>query len=407
MSCECLLLTGHVNMRVGVFLGNHKPEIGGSFSFQDSLVQALNLVSTEHVFFVFSYSSVEFTKDNVHFISLCDKSLISRCFSFFKFHVLKRLATYKRLNIYCKKYSLELVWFMTQAYEPVNIPYIYTVFDLEHRLQPFFPEVGNQEIWHDRESNFSSIIPRATYIISGTEAGKKQIVDFYNPEADRIKVIPFPVPVFTMSDLSRDLGVLTKYSIDREYLFYPAQFWPHKNHTCLLNALKILVEVHSFDMLLVFTGSDKGNMSFIRQQAIDLGIANRVLFIGFVSNEELAVLYQNAFALLYASLFGPDNLPPLEAFALGCPVIATNVAGAIEQMGDAALLVEPCNEHDFSNAVIKLKMNPALRDELIEKGRKRACRWTTIDYVTEVTRLINDFQQYRRCWSSNDEYIIK
>ncbi|MFM6269445.1 MAG: glycosyltransferase, partial [Dolichospermum sp.] len=52
-------------------------------------------------------------------------------------------------------------------------------------------------------------------------------------------------------------------------------------------------------------------------------------------------LYINAFSLAFMSFFGPDNLPPLEAMALGCPVIASKVSGSEEQLGNNALLVNP------------------------------------------------------------------
>jgi glycosyltransferase involved in cell wall biosynthesis len=394
-------------MRVGIFLGSHVPEIGGSFTFQDSLIKALDHVSAEHNFFVFSYMPLEFKKNKIHFISLYEKSLLQRCISYFNYFILRRKNTNKRLNAFCKKYSIELVWFMTQVFEPVDIPYIYTVFDIEHRIHPFFPEVGKCSIWHNRDLNFSMVIPRAAYIICGTEVGKTQISSFYHPDIDRIKVIPFPVPDFVGCDVFCNLEILNKHSIDREYLFYPAQFWPHKNHICLLKTLKLLVVERSLDLLFVFTGSDKGNLSFVRQEAIELGIADRVRFVGFISQDELVVLYKNAFALLYASFFGPDNLPPLEAFALGCPVIAANVEGASEQMGDAALLVNPCDEHEFADAVVMLKNDPELRDMLIIKGIKRAASWTAVNYVAEVFKLFDDFSMYRRCWSRNNEYIQK
>lgn len=391
-------------MRIGIYLGNHAPEIGGSFTFQDTLLKALDQLSTEDDFYVFSYAPLECKKNNVAFISLCNKGFMQRGVSFVNRFILRKKNTHTRLNTYCKKYSIELVWFMTQAFEPVDAAYICTVFDLEHRTHPFFPEVSYHSLWHSRELHFSRLLPQATYIICGTEVGKSQINAYYHPNRNRIKVLPFPVPDFVASKKPDNLEILQKNALNKQYLFYPAQFWPHKNHICLLNTLNILTFEHSLDFLLVFTGSDKGNRSFIRQQSKELGIDDRVRFTGFVSQDELIVLYQHAFALVYASLFGPDNLPPLEAFALGCPVIAANVEGASEQMGDAALLVAPCDEYAFADAVVRLVNSPELRDSLILKGNKRASSRTAEGYIAEVVKLFDEFRMYRRCWSSSDGY---
>jgi glycosyltransferase involved in cell wall biosynthesis len=89
---------------------------------------------------------------------------------------------------------------------------------------------------------------------------------------------------------------------------------------------------------VVFCGSDKGNESYIKQMAAELDLADQVKFLGFVPQEDLCSLYRNAFALTYVTFNGPNGLPPLEAFALGCPVVASKILG--EQLGDGALLVD-------------------------------------------------------------------
>jgi glycosyltransferase involved in cell wall biosynthesis len=109
-------------------------------------------------------------------------------------------------------------------------------------------------------------------------------------------------------------------------------------------------------------------------------------------------LYQNAFALTYMTFFGPDNLPPLEAFALGCPVIASKVSGAEEQLGDAALLVDPKNPEQIADAIFKLYNSPDLRKILIDRGSKRAQKWTGHDYVRNIFSILDEFEAIRRCW---------
>ena len=109
-------------------------------------------------------------------------------------------------------------------------------------------------------------------------------------------------------------------------------------------------------------------------------------------------LYRNAFALTYLTFFGPENLPPLEAFALGCPVIASDVAGAQEQLGECALLVDPKSPEEIASAIKSLRDDPDLRKTLVDCGFSRASRFTGRDYVRGVFRILDEFEPIRRCW---------
>src|SRR6202008_1593978 len=112
-------------------------------------------------------------------------------------------------------------------------------------------------------------------------------------------------------------ALLRKYELRKNYLFYPAQVWSHKNHVNLLLAAAALKREHQIDLPVVFVGSNKGNEEYGRQFAAQLQPSMEVAFLGFVPLEDLVALYRGAFALAYVTFFGPENLPPLEAFALG------------------------------------------------------------------------------------------
>jgi glycosyltransferase involved in cell wall biosynthesis len=109
-------------------------------------------------------------------------------------------------------------------------------------------------------------------------------------------------------------------------------------------------------------------------------------------------LYRNALALTYVTFFGPENLPPLEAFALGCPVIASNVSGAQEQLGDAAMLVDPKDEEQIANAIKLVHDDLHVRRTLVERGIHRASKWTGEDFVRSVFSILDEFEPIRRCW---------
>ncbi len=182
------------------------------------------------------------------------------------------------------------------------------------------------------------------------------------------------------------------------YLFYPAQFWPHKNHVNLLYGLKILKDKYGLCLPLFLTGSDKGNQEYIKRSAEYLSVQDQVYFLGYVTQEEMIAYYQHAYALVYVSLFGPENLPPLEAMALGCPVIAMDVSGMKEQLADRAIYADPENNESIADQIYSLYSKPELRNKLINKGKQRASAWTGIDYVKTVLNKVDNFEYYRRCW---------
>lgn len=141
-------------------------------------------------------------------------------------------------------------------------------------------------------------------------------------------------------------------------------------------------------------------MDYVRDFARKLDLLDEVHFLGFVSDEDLESLYKNAFALVFASFFGPDNLPPLEAFAVGCPVIASNVAGATEQMGDAALFFDPKNPTELAFLIKELENDLFLKNSLIDKGRMLVQSRSNKEYFADMCRLLDEFESIKRCWGS-------
>ena len=93
------------------------------------------------------------------------------------------------------------------------------------------------------------------------------------------------------------------------------------------------------------------------------------------------------------------GLPPLEAFGLGCPVIAADVPGASEQLGDAAIRVNPANDLEIAQALKSLFHDKVKREELIRRGKERARRFTGRDFAKGLFDLLDEFEPVRRSWA--------
>jgi len=393
-------------MKLAVFLGDLRETDVGGFTFQDEVLRAL----------------IEWAPHSRHSLVACGKAsprlvaslakagieylpfstfLSNRTRRFFAtafedlWLLLRACGRRSRFDRELRRNGIHMVWFVTPFYETTDLPYIYTVWDLQHRIQPWFPEVSANGRWLFRERMMRQMIQRAYATIAPNQAGVDEVRRYYGVSAERVVALAHPTPEFALRPpASADAPRIC----DSHYVFYPAQFVAHKNHVAVLRAIRRLQDLHGRELSVVFVGPDGGNLAHVRAQAQKLGIADRVHFPGFVSRERLAQLYREAFALVYPSFFGPENLPPLEAMALGTPVLASRVDGATEQFGDAARLFDPLDYDQIANLLDELLRDPGAREALVRRGLERAAAWTTRDYVVGAMKIVDSFERIRDCW---------
>jgi glycosyltransferase involved in cell wall biosynthesis len=390
-------------VRVAVVYYQLTPEGGGVFTFTQSIHAALRAAESEsrHEFVYYSTASPQGSAPGVIVmpagkVPAAQKRAIYRVRDAQDRLGAPRIGPRTWFERSLEERGVEMVWFATNYAEDCDQPFVFTIFDVEHVRQPWFPEVSASGEWERRHYYFSRYIPKATRIIVPNEAGREQLMRYWRVEPDRFLLLGHPTPEFALNAAGEPLPPrhgLDERGIGPRYLLYPAQFWAHKNHATLFEALGLLE-----DFELVCVGSDKGQLERQRALASELGVAGRVHFLGFVPTEELIALYRHAHALTYVSLFGPENLPPLEAMALGCPVIAADVPGAREQLGDAALRVAPLDPSAIAAAVRRVS-EPAERERLVTAGRRRAASVTAEGYVRGVLEFFDEFERIRRGWS--------
>lgn len=392
-------------MRVGFFIGEiQNAKSGGAYTFQLSVINGLSNIISEHEFYCYYRSEKkELLKDtnNIKFININFESIdYSKIEKYFDDSINLQV----NLNTLIIRDKIEFVYFIIISYEKINAPFAFTVWDLGHRSIPYFPEVSYCD-WTQtkREEFYSEILPKASYIVVGNNIGKNEICKYYDIDEKRVITIAMPTPEYVRSVIEDD-SIIKKYNLEyHKYLFYPAQFWPHKNHIRLLKAIKKLKDI-GFDFKLVLTGSDKGNEEYIKLKVKEYGIDKNVLFLGFVSQNEVIALYKNAFALTFASMLGPDNIPPLEAMALKCPVICSDIQGMQEQLKDSALFFNPLSEDSLVEQILNLYNDEAMRKSLIENGMILAEKCSIKNYIDKMMKIINDFSFIRECWSGNKFY---
>jgi glycosyltransferase involved in cell wall biosynthesis len=398
-------------MIIGIYIGDYEPQVGGGFTFTNTLIPFLDLLYN-YIKFDFEVVLLHESSSNlpldyniylnkIKYVNLGRRSLLDKIRRETNlFTGLTYAFTKTKFQRYVS-HNLDMVWFLSGGgYDQIDVPYISTVWDLQHRTHPWFPEVSIGNEWEKREASLNIFLKRSTYIICGTKVGADELSYYYQINRNRIILIPHPFDV-----LYRDLNTEITPQINnlirnKIYLIYPAQFWPHKNHANLIKALKLYTEKTGNDIHLLLTGSNKGNYEYIKKLSKDLGLSNRVHFLGFIDRNSLFDLYKNAFAMIYPSISGPENLPPLEALSVACTVIMSEYPGAYEQIGDAAFYFNPLSSTSIADAIEFCFNNKSLREHKITIGVDILRSRTPDFFIQKVSSIFNEFYSTRAMWNT-------
>jgi len=284
------------------------------------------------------------------------------------------------------------------------VPYVCAVFDLQHRNQPFMPEVNTRGYWERWDEQYREYLGRATFVVNGTAAGQREVERFYQVPRERLIKSPLPTPAFAMAAAKEPKQPRPAYVGQGPFVFYPAQFWPHKNHVSLLEAVALVRQQRGLDLHAVFVGSDQGNQAFVEERIAAMGLSGVAHVRGFVDRPELIALYQHAVAMPCVSTCGPESLPTLEAFALGCPVITSDTPGTREQFEGAALFVSVVDPDDIAGAIATVHQDAARREAVTAAGRAIAAERTAERFARGIFEAVKPFAQKRKNWSAREPY---
>jgi glycosyltransferase involved in cell wall biosynthesis len=279
------------------------------------------------------------------------------------------------LAAFIDRQSVDLVYFLHPSELAGRLQrrnLITTVWDLCHLDFPEFPEVRTGGEFETRERILRSHVNRAVAVVVDSEASARRMERNYGVDPDRLLVMPFsPSPALDSPDVRPTDEVLVRHGLEAGYLFYPAQFWPHKNHVRLIEALVLRRDAGASDRV-VFAGADKGNLKHVMATAERLGVADRIAVLGYVDDLDLRGLYLGARAVVIPTYFGPTNLPPLEAWATERPLLYPQHLK--DQVGDAALLFDVDDAHSLTAALDHLEGIGEVR-RLSTAGEDALRRW--------------------------------
>lgn len=277
-----------------------------------------------------------------------------------------------------------------------KIPYIVSVPDIMYKYYPGFPEYS----FRKRITNnlvYGCAIKHSVLNVVDSLYGLEDLRKFFNTPQENIRVIPYIPPgyIYRLKNMSQEIinNSLKKYNLPKKFIFYPAQFWFHKNHLRLIKALKLVKENKATKISLVLVGDPGANnenykkvVSFIEKA----GLKKQVFILGYVLDQEMVALYKKALALVFPTLIGPTSIPPLEAMVLGTPVMCSNLFAMPEQIGGAGLFFNPFNPEDMAEKIYQLWTGDKLREKMIKKGFIRAKKITPDGYTKKWENVIKE-----------------
>lgn len=270
------------------------------------------------------------------------------------------------------------IFFTPSHYSPrfSPIPTVVSVMDLSYH---YYPELFKEKDLYQLKNWTNYSVSKAKAIITISKSTKNDIIKLYGiPENQVFVIYPGIKPVFDLMPHIYPMSELqAKYQIDKRFILFVGTIQPRKNIERLIKAYSKLASEKEFhDIKLVIAGKKGWLYESILSTPESLGIKDKVLFLDFVPDEDLPLLYREAVCLCLPSLYEGFGLPILEAMKYECPVITSNVSSMPEAGGEAALYVDPTDVDDIADKMKKIAGSKKLRNELIEKGKKQVSKFS-------------------------------
>jgi glycosyltransferase involved in cell wall biosynthesis len=376
-------------MKIG-YIAHCSPEYGGAYQYDLFAVSALRKASQEHDLLVF-YSDNRVPKDladltpGVRFIKLVDwfssgaspvrghGPLAPRIIRSIAHRTLYRLAGVEPIifqNPQITKYNLDVCIGPSPFIHGIfaNCANVLIIHDL------WFLRLVSADYllpsWNWRTLRCQIGIFNADMIVVESPLGMQDVIDYAKVGKDRLTIVPLPVAPFVAKYMKADLPGPTK--ISKPYAFYPAHYDPLKNHAVILRALRLL-KSRGILLSAVFCGptTDPAYRDGLINMTANFDLEDQVFFEGWLSDRDVASLYQHAAAVVMSSKFGPTNMPIWEGMAFSVPVISCDVGDMPWQVGEAGLIFPAEDERALANHLENIITNPEMAKEYAALGQRR------------------------------------
>ncbi|MFH0796618.1 MAG: glycosyltransferase family 1 protein [Candidatus Omnitrophota bacterium] len=296
------------------------------------------------------------------------------------FFDLPRQTFLKRLDLLHTQYHLPVV---------SRCPEVITLHDVSFlRYSQLIPK---REYWK-MKSSVGYAVRKAKKVITVSEFSRKEILFFYRLKPEKVEVIYNGISKkFVPVSAEKRAAVLGKYGITKPYVFSVASLHPRKNFSRLILAfVSLCSHREGFDYNLVLGGRNLWLYEEILAKARHSRYKDRIIFTGYLPDEDLSALYSFAEVFVYPSLYEGFGFAPMEAMACGCPVVTSNISALPEVTGGAAILVDPQDVDAIAKGILDVITNPELKKGMRERSLDRAQKFTWADSAEKALQVYEE-----------------
>lgn len=372
-------------MRIAIDITSLPTQLVGVGSYAKNLITSLTKFDTENQYFIF----VKREHSNVFTINQSNLSIIYQK-NILRNKILRVLWEQFILPLYIKRLKIDLlhsIHYTIPLFAGCKV--VVTFHDMTFFLYPK-KHIFIKRIFFKLFIYISSW--RANRLIAVSNNTKKDIIKFMHINNGKIDVVYEIIDskYHPIKNKSAILKVKKKYKIFNKFILYVGTLEPRKNIVNLIQAYYKLISKNNVTHQLVIVGKKGWHYQEIFKIVTKLNLnkgRERIVFTGYVSEEELPFLYNAADVFVYPSLYEGFGIPPLEAMACGVPVISSNLSSIPEVIGEAGILINPYNIQDIYQTLYKLLNDDKLKKELKSKGLKRAQEFSSEKLANETIKV--------------------
>jgi len=269
-------------------------------------------------------------------------------------------------------------------YSPLFLspPFVISIMDLGHL---HFPQELTKPILLKLKFWTSFSIKRASHIFAISESTKNDIIKYYDISRDKVTVTYLGYDQKKFNPRAKEQKserVKKKYGIKDDYILFLSTLKPRKNIEGLLEALTILDDKN---LQLVIAGRKGWLYQSIFEKVKELGLGERVVFTGFVEEEDVPALMAGAKVFTLPSFWEGFGIPAVNAMACGVPVVVSNAGSLPEVVGEAGIMVDPYKPEEIARGIKEAIEN---RDELVEKGLEQVKKFSWEKCAQETLKVL-------------------
>ena len=272
------------------------------------------------------------------------------------------------LHILKPPFTKKLDWFITSDWTepPTYSKKATVVHDLVFKK---YPNTVHPKILSTQTKRLQWTTQESKLIFVDSQTTKRDLMDIYSVDDEKI-CVNYPGISISHQDLDKEakLNVLKKYKLSDPFILTVGKVEPRKNIKNLINAYNALREEENVpDLVIVgLQGWDS-----------EVAVNENIHYLGYVSDYDLAALYQSALGFIFPSIYEGFGYPILEAMAYGCPVATSNTSSLEEiAINGTALVFDPFNQKSITDAFLVLIKERELRRELVKRGKQRSDEFT-------------------------------